>query len=261
MNCVIFRFISKQFSHKTMKKMFISLLFIGYCLHALAQDKNAYSYFLPETKMTDQNARIEVNQKGDTVLVAFYRALEGVNKTNNTFTKVYKGTPFFKNGWFKGKTVEKNGHEAEYLMAYNQQKGVLHVMANPLLEAVMMKPTEFVLQNHRFVLLKNQYYEPIYEGKTMILKEHQCLLHSKSSVQNTGYEASGSESEYEGEFIKTTKYYWYEDGKLSGIPTGKRFFKLFGNQAKEMEMFAKDRQLTPTTEKGMIEIVKNFNPL
>jgi len=226
-----------------------------------AQEKKLYNYLSPEIKTVDHDSRIEVNKGGDTVLVASYKAFDAVNKVNSTFSKMYKGTPFFKNGWFKGRTVEKNGVEASYVMLYNQQKGLLHVMVDPLLEAIVLKPAEFTIQNHRFILVKNQYYEPIYEGKTMILKEHQCVLRLNRNLQNTGYEASGNESEFEGEFIKTVKYFLYEDGKLSVIPSGKRFFKLFGNQAKEVELFAKDKQLVLTSEKDMIEIVKYFNPL
>lgn len=245
-----------------MKTTTLTLLVLCYWLFgAVAQDKKLYNYLSPEIKTADHDSRIEVNKEGDTVLVSSYQAFDAVNKINARFTRTYKGTPFFKNGWFKGKTVEKNGVEATFLMVYNQQKGVLHVMADPLLEAIILKPAAFTIQNHHFILVKNQYYEPIYEGKTMILKEYQCVLRLHRNLQTTGYEASGSESEYEGEFVKTTKYYWYEDGKLSGIPTGKRFFKLFGNQAKEVELFAKDKQLVPTSERDMIEIVKNFNPL
>ncbi len=49
-------------------------------------------------------------------------------------------------------------------------------MVDPLTEAIILKPAKFTIHNHRFILLKNQYYEPIYEGKATILKAHQCVL-------------------------------------------------------------------------------------
>jgi hypothetical protein len=66
-------------------------------------------------------------------------------------------------------------HCANFL-CYNCFIFKLHVMVDPLTEAIILKPAKFTIHNHRFILLKNQYYEPIYEGKATILKAHQCVL-------------------------------------------------------------------------------------
>ncbi len=242
-----------------MKRNLLFLLFLGQWV--CAQEKKLYSYFVPQTKTADSDNHIEVNKKGDTVLVAHYRAIDALNKTNNEFTKVYKGTPFFKNGWYKGFIVESNGHQSDCIMEYNIQQGFVYLVTDTLLDATQMRPPEFSLEQHIFKLFKNEYFEPIYEGKNVILKEYQCLLQSNRPVQRTGYETEGGENEYEGEFIKSVKYYLKNGAKLKAIPTGRKIFKLFGNQGKTVESYAKSRNLNPEKEADLIDIFKYFDSL
>lgn len=241
-----------------MKKTVITFFVLGYSLSVAAQEKKLYSYFVPEIKTPDNATRIEINPKGDTVLIASYRTIDAINKTNNEFTKIYKGTPFFKNGWYKGFIVENNGRESGFLMAYNLQKKVIYLVTDPLLEATPMKPQTFWLEGHTFKLIKGKYFEPIYEGNSIILKEYQCLLQSSRATQRTGYEA---EAEYEGEFVKFVKYYVVIDDKWREITMGKRFYKLFGNQAETMETYVKKNALNPSKEKDLAMIFKYFEAL
>jgi hypothetical protein len=241
--------------------LIVFLLILCRLLETVAQEKKLYSYFVPQTKTADSDNHIEVNQKGDTVLVAHYRAIDALNKTNNEFTKVYKGTPFFMNGWYKGFVEEKNGHQSEFVMAYNIQKGLVYLVTDPLMEATQMRPPLFSMKQHTFKLFKNEYFEPIYEGKTVILKEYQCMLKSNRPTQRTGYETEGGESEYEGEFVKSVKYYLQNGDVLKAIPIGKRIFKLFGNQAKMVEAYAQSNRLNPEKEAELIAIFKYFDAL
>jgi hypothetical protein len=244
-----------------MKTTILTLLLLGCDLRMAAQEKKLYSYFVPETKTPDSATRIEVNQKGDTVLIASYRTLDAINKTNNEFTKVYKGTPFFKNGWYKGFILENNGRQSDFLMAYNLQKEVVYLVTDPLLEATVMKPPTFWLEGHTFKLIKGRYFEPIYEGKTMILKDYQCLLQPSRATQRTGYETEGGDNEYEGEFVKFVKYYLVIGDKWREVTTGKRFYKLFGNQAEIIETYVKLNALNPNKEKDLSMIFKYFEAL
>ncbi|MBV5280616.1 MAG: hypothetical protein J0651_05110, partial [Actinobacteria bacterium] len=42
---------------------------------------------------------------------------------------VYKGTPFFKNGWYKGVLLTDNGASLNFTMAYNVQKDEVYMVS------------------------------------------------------------------------------------------------------------------------------------
>lgn len=91
-------------------KTFLLILFsLCWGLSSNSQEKNVYNYFVQVIKTPDSNTKIEINKKGDTVLVAYYNTQDLINRTNQEFVKVYKGTPFFKNGWYKGALLTNNG--------------------------------------------------------------------------------------------------------------------------------------------------------
>ena len=66
---------------------------------------NKYDYFLRKMQIAgSSDSKIVVNKNnGDTTFQAYYNSRDVVNNTQQEFTKIYKGTPFFKNGWHKGK--------------------------------------------------------------------------------------------------------------------------------------------------------------
>ncbi len=219
-----------------------------------AQDKQSYIYSLPESKIADSDHKIEINKKGDTVFVAHYKVQDLKNRSNQDFIKTYKGTPFFKNGWYRGKVKTDSGMEWEFVMAYNIQKEEVYLSSDPKLDATVMRPAYFTMEGHTFRQFKNQYYEVIYEGKNQVWKEYICTLYFSKSQQRTGYEAEGSSDEYDGEFVKSTKYYLNQKGRLVGIPSGKRGFKLFGEHQKTVAEYAKLHKIKLDSEKGLVNV-------
>jgi hypothetical protein len=243
-------------------KTFLLILFsLCWGLSSNSQEKNVYNYFVQVIKTPDSNTKIEINKKGDTVLVAYYNTQDLINRTNQEFVKVYKGTPFFKNGWYKGALLTDNGASLNFTMAYNVQKDEVYMVNNPTESAVSIKPIGFSMEGHTFRQFKDRYYESIYEGKSLILKEHQCLLQLNRPIQKTGYESEGGENEYEGEFIKSVKYYLINEGKFKEIPLSKRIFRLFGEHGKTVEAFAKTKELSPNNEGSLIALFKYFESL
>ncbi|MFN8348676.1 MAG: hypothetical protein U0X91_26995 [Spirosomataceae bacterium] len=222
-------------------------------------EKKIYNYFIPERKVADSGTRIEVNDKGDTVLVATYSAINVSNRTANDFSKVYKGTPFFKNGWYKGKVATEKGGEVNVVMAYNVQNGKIYIVVDPEKEASELTPPAFYMEGHLFKRLKNQYFEPLYEGESVLLKQYACMLKPHLSGQRTGYESE--DSEYEGEFLKSSGYYLWVNNKLKTIPAGKKLFHLFGAYRSEMENYMQQQGLNVAVERDLVAVFKYYDSL
>ena len=80
----------------------VFLLFIYF----ITQGQNqGTAMFIDKLSLVSSDSRIEVNEKGDTILISEYRNPNIKLQTNSDLTKIYKGTPFFKNGWFLGSMV------------------------------------------------------------------------------------------------------------------------------------------------------------
>ena len=206
-------------------------------------------------------SKIVINKKGDTTFQAYYNSRDVVNNTHQEFTKTYKGTPFFKNGWYKGTISTESGKSLEFLMAFNVQKNELYVVENPNKDAITIKPESFIIAGHHFSQFQKAYYEIIYISNNTLLKEHSCTLNVGSSEEKTGYEASGGVNEYEGEFIKSSKYFLLKQDEVVQLPKGKQMLKLFGNRKIEVENYIKENNINLKTENGIVSVFKFYNSL
>lgn len=244
-----------------MKTTLIILLFTLLAASSKGQN-NSYSYFMRQMKIPgSSDTKIVVNQKGDTTLLAHYTARDAINNTYQTFTKNYKGTPYFKNGWFNGTISIENSRTMSFLMAYNVEKSVVYVVEDPEGEATTIKPQTFTIDGHTFKQLNNLYIETIYANKSSILKEYSCALISNKTEQKTGLEPEGSENEYEGEFVKSVKYYLLDGQKLKLIPKGKKVFRLFGSKKLTVEKFAKNNHIPINAEHGLLALFTYYDSL
>lgn len=226
------------------------------------QKTNTYDYFLRKIQIVGSNeSKIVVNKKGDTTFQAYYNSRDVVNNTHQEFSKTYKGTPFFKNGWHKGTISTENGKSLEFLMAFNVQKNELYVVKDPNQDAITIKPESFTIAGHHFSQFQKAYYEIIYISNNTLLKEHACVLNVGSSEEKTGYEASGGVGEYEGEFIKSSKYFLLKQDEVIQLPRGKQMLKLFGNRKVEVENFIKENNINLKTENGIVSTFKYYDSL
>jgi hypothetical protein len=218
---------------------------------------NKYDYFLRKIHVAgSSDSKIVINKNnGDTTFQAYYNSRDVVNNTQQEFTKTYKGTPFFKNGWYNGKISTENGKDMEFLMAFNLQKNELYIVEDVKKDAVTIKPEAFTIFGHHFSKFENAYYELIHISKNTLLKEHSCVLHSSNS-EKTGYDAS---SEYEGEFVKSSKYFILKDESVVQLPRGKNFFNLFGDKKLLIEQFIKNNKINLKTENGLVSTFKYYD--
>jgi hypothetical protein len=223
---------------------------------------NKYDYFLRKMQIAgSSDSKIVVNKNnGDTTFQAFYNSRDVVNNTNQDFVKTYKGTPFFKNGWYKGKISTESGKDMEFLMAFNLQKNELYIVENINKDAITIKPESFTIVGHHFSKFENAYYEVVHISKNTLLKEYSCVLQSNSG-EKTGYEASGGVGEYEGEFIKSNKYFILKDEAVVQLPKGKHFFNLFGEKKPLVEKFVKENKTNLKSENGLVSTFKYYDSL
>lgn len=220
---------------------------------------NKYDYFLRKMQVAgSSDSKIVVNKNtGDTTFQAYYSSRDVVNNTQQEFTKTYKGTPFFKNGWYKGKMSTESGKDMEFLMAFNVQKNELYIVEDINKDAIAIKPEAFTIMGHHFSKFENAYYEVVHISKNTLLKEHSCVLHS-SNTEKTGYEASG---EYEGEFVKSSKFFILKDESVIQLPRGKNIFNLFGDKKPLVEQYVKANNINLKTENGLVSTFKYYDSL
>lgn len=223
---------------------------------------NKYDYFLRKIQVAgNSDSKIVVNKNGDTTLQAYYNARDIVNNSHQEFTKIYKGTPFFRNGWYKGKLSVETGKDMEFLMAFNEQKNELYVVEDSNKDAITLKPESFTIAGHHFSQFNKAYFEVIYIGKNTILKEHSCTLSANGSVEKTGYEVSGGVGEYEGEFVKSYKYFTLKQDEVVQLPKGKQMLNFFGNRKTDIEKFVKDNNINLKSENGIVSVFKYYDSL
>jgi hypothetical protein len=224
---------------------------------------NKYDYFLRKIQVSgSSDSKIVVNKSnGDTTFQAYYNSRDVVNNTHQEFTKTYKGTPFFKNGWYKGNISTETGKSMEFLMAFNMQKNELYVVEDPNRDAITIKPESFTIAGHHFSQFNKAYYEVIYISKTIILKEHSCTLNGNGSVEKTGYEASGGVNDYEGEFVKSSKLFILKQEEVVQLPRGKQLLNIFGNKKTDVEKFVKENNINLKAENGIVSAFKYYDSL
>lgn len=220
---------------------------------------NKYDYFLRKMQVAgSSDSKIVVNKNtGDTTFQAYYSSRDVVNNTQQEFTKTYKGTPFFKNGWYKGKISTESGKDMQFLMAFNVQKNELYIVEDINKDAIAIKPEAFTIMGHHFSKFENAYYEVVHISKNTLLKEYSCVLHS-SNTEKTGYEASG---EYEGEFVKSSKFFILKDESVIQLPRGKNILNLFGDKKPLVEQYVKANNINLKIENGLVSVFKYYDSL
>jgi hypothetical protein len=244
--------------------LLFALVALPLCLSGqqFASAPKDYGYFIREAKIADNNkTRIVINNRGDTTLVAQYHSQDVVNKTLQEFTKVFKGTPYFKNGWYQGTMSSESGKDLNFLMAYNIQKNVVYIVENPESDAVAIRPEEFTIEGHTFRKYENIFLETLYMRQNILLKGYDCIL-STGNFEKTGYEAQGGEFSYEGEFKKYQKYFTIQDDMLRVVPLGKKALQTFPKGKRPLlEQFIRTRNINLKTEQGLIEVFKYYDSL
>ncbi|MBK9508053.1 MAG: hypothetical protein IPP61_18615 [Cytophagaceae bacterium] len=244
-------------------KSIILFLSLAYLINCQAQEPPK-EYFVQNLKFSSSDSKIDVNSEGDTILISYFKENNLRLNTINLKELIYKGTPFFMNGWFKGSVLlEPNGKSSAGLLGYNLAQNKLYVSLGANRDVMEIAPYEFEIEKHVFRKYNKQYagagdfyYEKLTEGHFELFRQNKCMFYPKVSGDRTGYEASGDG--YEGEFLKKTEYYvnWREKMQLVS-----NNFKIFEPFSKEAKKYASENHLSLKKPAELIKVVNFVNEI
>jgi hypothetical protein len=228
-------------------KSIVLVLSIAFFFNCQAQEP-AKEYFVQNLKFSSSDSKIDVNSNGDTVLISYFKENNLRLNTLNIRELVYKGTPFFINGWHKGTVIlEPNGKSSSALLGYNLAQNKLYVSLGADRDVMEIEPYAFEIANHVFKKYNKQYagagdfyYEKLTEGHIELFRLNKCRFG------------------YEGEFLKKTEYYinWRE--KMQIVSNN---YKIFEPYSKEAKKYASDNGMSIKKPNDLLKIVNFVNEL
>ncbi len=249
-----------------MKRSVVILIVLWLATTGLMAQNDQTTYFIDRINVLSADSRIDVNAKGDTVLISEYMSRNVKNQSRQDLVKIYKGTPFFKNRWFMGEIRLKDGQVVKGNMAYNVVANVVYFSVSSQQEAVEIKPEEIILGGYRLTKQKDVfenardfYYETIYNEKSVLFSQPVCRYVPKVSGPSTGYEATGDN--FEGYYEKSEKLYLGTGEELTLIRANARFYDLFGQRKKEIRQFVADNNLRLKSRGDIIRIFRYYDSL
>jgi hypothetical protein len=219
--------------------------------------KTQHEYFVRENQIPSTESLIGRDKNGDTILTSYFKFNNPGTNGFQEFTKVYKGTPYFKNAWSKGSFNNINGKPIPFLIAYNIEKGMVYYVDEGLKQTVEVKPDEFSIDKHNFRAFGKTrvYFEVLHDGKKTLLKQHICRYSSFNVNDKSGYDIK-HESDFEGAFNKYYSYFVWVNNDLKPIEKKEKFSKLFKENSKTVAQFIEENALNLKNEGDLIKIMK-----
>ena len=241
-------------------KQIVSIFLLFAFIQTHGQNKTT-AMFIDKLSLVSSDSRIEVNEKGDTVLISEFANPNIKLQTNSGLTKTYKGTPFFNNGWFSGSMILDGSVANKGLMAFNLITNTLYFSVGEKQNAIEIKPDEFTIKGivfrkytKQYVAAGEIYYQKLVEGEFELFKQFYCKYNPRNVGDTNGYEMSGDG--FEGYFEKELIYYTIYNNKMERV--GKKF-SVFGENEEKAKNFAKNNNLSLKKENDLIKIVKFLN--
>lgn len=252
-----------------MKKLFISIcLILSLVKICFSQEKKPpHNYNVQKVNTPASESNIEVAANGDTVLVSKYSYVDLSTNSSQVFEKTYKGTPFFRNGWYAGTLYFEDGSTINGTLAYNLVNGVIYYSLGGTTDASEAKPIGFTLGENTFSKLNEKYnkavagyFELLFGGpKLDLFRQYTCIYHGKITGEKTGYESG--ESNYEGSYDKASKLYLGYNNMVAELKTNNNIYKQFGEYRSAMEKFGKENKLNYKKESDIISLVVHFSQI
>jgi len=154
--------------------------------------------------------------------------------------------PYFIDEWIEGSVVYDEEFHDNVPLLYDISLDRNIVDNQYSIKKVMLvfeKVSEFTIQGHHFVMLKNTplpvgYYELAYDGPSKVYVRHRKSLQSKAvdySVVNL--------------FEEKKLYYIYKDGTFYSVRGKRSVLKLLEDKKKELKKFIRDNKLQFGNEK------------
>ncbi len=249
-------------------KALTTILLVTVSFYATAQvgiaDRGQRTFNLNEQKIHSNSDVIKVNSKGDTVLVSSFQSNNLNQQVRTEIEKINLGTPFFKNGWYKGNLTFQGSEPVTGTMAYNLVDGKPYFSISPNTPAVATNPKTFEIEGTRFYNFGNEYlnasdsyYEVVNDGEPVLLKEHLARYVKHSVDQQNGYDVSRPE-EYAGEFQKFNKYYFVIQKNMVLVKNNRAFFKDLGPYASKAKEISSAKKLDLRKESDIRILAENL---
>jgi hypothetical protein len=239
----------------------IVLLFFIFCITFSSKAQNSTAaYFIDKVNSASTGSRIEVNAKGDTVLISEYTSGNVKLNSVQTFERYYLGTPYLNNGWFQGTMVLKGGEPVEGLMAYDLVRGSVYYSQNAQSQAIELKPDEFSMNGRNFSKYQDEiegagsyFYETLVASEPRLLKMYDCTYTTTKSDVDNGYGSSVA-NKYEGEYSKKEKFYMVIDKRMLLVTKKKSFLKSLRTYSSSAASHTKSANLNLKNEEDIIKL-------
>ena len=242
-----------------MRKILLLLLLLEPLSNAYSQN-NPTAYFIDQLNMVSTSSRIDTNAYGEVITVSEFKQNNVKLNAGMEMERYFLGTPFFMNGWYKGKVALEGSEPVSGLMAYDLNKNKLYYSKNQNSQAVELQPNDFTINGVQFSKFEgeysgagNYYYETLIMENPMLLKQYDCNYTQTKTQADHGY-GSGSSSKYEGEFVQTVKYYFALDKRMNLVKNKKSFFRSMGEYSEDSFAYSKKEKLNLKKEEDIIKL-------
>ncbi len=246
----------------------LALILIGIFVSSSLRAQNLTpAYFVDRLNMESATSRIDTNDFGEVILVSEFKTNNVKVNSNMEFERYYLGTPFFENGWYKGKVILEGGEPVEGVMAYDLVRNVVYYSKNATTNAIELRPMDFTIGTTQFSKFEgeysgagNYYYETLVASSPMLLKQYVAKYSQSKSEVDNGY-GSTSTDKYEGEYVKEIKYYVALDGRLNLVKNKKAFFRSLGPYSEEATAYVRREKLKIGDEEDTIKLITYLGTL
>lgn len=240
----------------------LALLFFLLSTRLVFGQNKTTNYIVEKYKTAATDSRIEVRPNKDTVLISSYTTQNSKNSTRNEFDIVYKGTPYFQNGWYKSDIYFTEGSKPiRGTIAYNLINQKVMYALSGTSEAKESNPNSFIINGNHFLKLNDYfsnagtyYYQKIHIGKYQLFKAHLGIYTQLKSLDKSGYEPEPNE--FEGEFTKFFKYYVAEGNQLVYLKNIKKYFKSKGLSSEKIEALLGNKKSDINNDTALIALFK-----
>jgi hypothetical protein len=248
-----------------MKFVSASILFLSGISSLLMGQNIPRQYFIDQLKIQSSESRIEKNKDGNTILISEFRGENVKLQSRMDMTRTYLGTPYFGDQWYMGSMYFKGGKEVNGVMAYNLVNNTLYYSLNENVQAIEVNPDKFTLGevtfqsfDNQFIGTANFYYEAISDGEPKLLKQYIDTFVQLNSNDGSSY-GSNPQGDYEGEFVKSSKYYIVIQKKLVLVTKKRSFIKSLGPYQKKAKVFVDHNHLNLKKEEDIINLIQHLD--
>ncbi len=201
-------------------------------------------------------------------LLSFFTSYSQVNTEKHTY--------FISPEFTQGTVFMKTGAENDALLNYNSLTKEM-IFKNKSVELSLIKEQvdSVLIDDRKFVILNNEFFELVHQSKVNLYVEHKCDLIAPSAEGGFGTKSQNLANYHFSNFInkgnnlslelpdgyktKPYRYYWLErNGKLNKFTNIRQLRKLFSDKKKTYKAYLKKYDVSYKDQKSMIQLIKHL---